>query len=190
MLAVTVLIDNPNVLTGLDTRLPGAVWLGVQDYTATFMKQLSAATPIGWKYKPLELTKKGARQALKGKQLWGMSGAKMKAEKFAKKRSGKWVRSGALRESWEEEADQAARGITISTKLPYIEILERGLYPNPPKGPMPKNVPWTPWRVEGGFSKQAQKGIVGPLLTDQKLERAIDLIVKRIGEMLEGAANG
>jgi len=152
------------------------------------MKQLSAATPIGWTYNPLALTKKGAKQALKGRQLWGMTAAKLKAEKLVKKGSGKWKRSGALRKSWQSEADEAARGITFSTNLPYIDVLERGLYPNPPKGPARTNVPWTPWRVEGGFSKHAPKGIVGPLLTDDKLKGAIDLIVAQIRAMLERAA--
>jgi hypothetical protein len=86
------------------------------------------------------------------------------------------------------EADSAARGITISTNLPYVQVLEQGLYPDPPKGPARTNVPWTPWRVEGGFSKQASKGIVGPLLTDDKLKGAIDLIVAQIRTMLERAA--
>lgn len=166
MLAVSVLIENPGVLTGLDARLPGAAWAGLQDYTRTFFAQLKAATPIGWEYKKQQKTKKGTVQ----------------------RGTGKWVRSGKLRKSWQLEPDRAARGITISTDLPYVQVLERGLYPNPPKGPMPTNVPWTPWRVEGGFSKQAPGGIVGPLLTDETLGRAIDLIVSRIRAMIERAA--
>jgi len=117
MLAVSVIIDNPQVLTGLNVDLPGAVWMGVQDYSRTFFAQLKAATPIGWTYKKQSKTK----------------GGKVKAG------TGKWVRSGALRKSWQSEADEAARGITISTNLPYVQVLERGLYPNPPKGPARTN---------------------------------------------------
>lgn len=167
MLAISIIIDNPAVLTGLDANLPGATWLGVQDYSRTFFSQLKGATPIGWKYKKQGKTKKGK----------------------VKTGTGKWVRSGALRKSWEQDTDAAARGITFSTDLPYIHVLEQGLYPNPPKGPARTNVPWTPWRVEGGFSKQAPKGIAGPLLTDEKLERAIDLVVVQIRKMLERVAS-
>lgn len=50
--------------------------------------------------------------------------------------------------------------IFISNNLPYIETLEYGGYPNPPKGGKGKTV--------NGFSKQAPNGMVGVTLANNE----------------------
>jgi hypothetical protein len=166
MLAISYVLQNAVAIQSLNMALPGGIWLGVQDVARTFKGQVSAATPIGWKYVKQQKTKRGKTKA----------------------GTGKWKRSGVARKAWEQKADFAGRGITVFNPQPYMRVLEEGLYPNPPTGPMPTGVPWTPWRVEGGFSKQAPGGIVGPLFDDNEFwESATDLVIKRVRERLEGA---
>jgi hypothetical protein len=165
MLAISYIIQNAIAIQSLNTALPGGSWVGVQDVSRLFKNEVQSATPIGWKYTKQAKTKKG----------------KVKAG------TGKWKRSGAARAAWSIQADSGARGISVFNETPYMRPLEEGLYPDPPKGPMPKGVPWTPWRVEGGFSKQAPGGIVGPIFADDAFwDNAMNLIIQRIQERLQG----
>ena len=50
--------------------------------------------------------------------------------------------------------------VYISNNLPYIETLEYGGYPNPPKGGEGK--------TENGFSKQAPEGMVGVTIANSE----------------------
>jgi hypothetical protein len=186
-LAVTTLQQNSQIFSALEQKLPGAAFLGVMDFSNTFMGLLRGGTPIGWKWINVGLNKKGKRAEAVGK-LGKKSVSDLRSAGMLKAGTGKWKPSGAARTAWSMNTDQAGRGITFSNPLPYLIVLERGGYPNPPKGPMRSGVPWDKgWRVEGGFSKQAQSGIVKPLLDDDKLwEQALSLINKRISEMLSG----
>ena len=169
MIGGSILLENPGVLTALTGDIPGAAWLGLQEFVQTFKARTSRATPIGWKYKKGAKNKKGT----------------------IKRGTQKWVRSGKLRKSWDIEEQQGERAVTLFTDLPYAHVLELGLYPNPPQGKPRTNVPWTPWRVAGGFSKQAPSGIVGPLLNDERLQRnAMNLIVQEISKMFQRAVGG
>lgn len=169
MIAVSAIVQNPGTLNALNVHVPGAAWVGMQDFVRTFKARTSRATPIGWKYVRKEKSKKGK----------------------TKRGTGKWKRSGKLRKSWALEEQNAALAITMYTDMEYAHVIEQGLYPNPPTGIPRTNVPWTPWRVQGGFSKQAPGGIVGPLLDDDRLmTRSINLIVAEIERRLAVAAQG
>lgn len=60
------------------------------------------------------------------------------------------VDTGEARRSWSFE--KVPEGYRISTNVPYMPVLEYGLYPNPPKGGKGKTI--------NGFSKQAPQGFV------------------------------
>lgn len=61
------------------------------------------------------------------------------------------VDTGALRRSW-VMSEESPYSFTISTDKPYANVLEYGLYPNPPKGGKGK--------TSDGFSTQAPAGFV------------------------------
>lgn len=194
-MAVSYLQQHQELFNVLQGKALDAGFIGVQDFANMFLVQLRYATPKGWKYVPLQLTKKGEKLAKKGgykgpKGNWNYKKLKAKDKTF-KKSTGKWKYSGFAREQWAMQVDAAGRGLTIDNPVPYIHVLEQGLYPNPPTGPLPKGKPWEQgWRVEGGFSKQAQDGIVKPLFADDKLwERAQATVVRRINQVLNSIPN-
>jgi hypothetical protein len=171
MLAVTVIMDNPATLTNLNQALPGAAWLGIQDVARTFMARVKGKTPTGWIYKKSEKTKKGS----------------------LKRGTGKWVKSNRARSAWDMELHNGEMAVSVYNPQPYMQVLERGLYPNPPTGPARVNVPWTPWRVEGGFSKQSPHGIIQPFFDDSGnavWKKAQSMILDQIRNMLSGLGNG
>jgi hypothetical protein len=173
MLAISVIMQNPEVLSALNVYVPGAMWVGIKDFVRTFRARTSRATPIGWKYKKEQKVKRGKN---KGKTKTGTK---------------KWVRSGKLRKSWTIEEEPQALAISMYTDKPYAGVIEGGAYPNPPTGIPRTNVPWTPWRVDSGYSKQAPGGIVGPLLDDDRLmKRSVNLIVDEIGRRIQESAAG
>lgn len=67
---------------------------------------------------------------------------------------------GTLKKSW-SNVSRTSTGFTFGTGLDYAQILEEGLYPSAG----PRTI-----EVEGGvYSRQAEGGIIGPLLRDETL---------------------
>lgn len=183
-MAVSYMQQHQELFNVLQGKALDAAFIGIQDFANTFLVQLRRATPIGWRYKAAALTKTGEKLKKKGKLSRSVKG--MRDQKALKRGSGKWVPSGEAKAGWAMQVDPIGRGLTIDNPVPYIHVLEQGLYPNPPKGPLPQGKPWEKgWRVEGGYSKQAQGGIVAPLFADDKLwERAQATVVRRINQVL------
>lgn len=78
--------------------------------------------------------------------------------------------SGQMKKSW-GFVEESQKSFSFETEVPYSLVLEEGLYP------------WAETaRTLGGFSKQAPRGILRPLLEDGDLEKQI---VDSILQMIE-----
>jgi len=175
---IGIALFAPNVLTQrLEKLVPFAVSVGLKDMLRTIKADVLARTPVGWVYIPAKVNKKGKKrtdQAGKGK--WVKSSSA----------SGKKAAGAGIAKSWRTGIEQDS--FFIGTDMPYAFMLEDGRYPNPPKGPLPTGKPWDKgWRVEGGFSKQAQGGLLQPIYDDDTyLQGAVGLIAERIIQQFNG----
>jgi len=80
------------------------------------------------------------------------------------------VDTGALKRSW-SPVSRTARGFTFGTALAYAQILEEGLY----RGEGPRTVR----EGSGIFSRQARRGIIGPILEDENVINRISAEIVR-----------
>ncbi len=68
------------------------------------------------------------------------------------------------------QGKRTANGYEITGNYAYSGVIDRGLYPNPPKGGSSK--------TRGGYSKQAPEGMVRP--TQKYLRRQVQKFIKRL----------
>ena len=172
---IGLVLFNPINLGRVDRLVPSAVGIGLNDMLRQVKTDVLARTPIGWVYiKAKEKKGGGKRTDAKGKGRW------VRSDSTSAKKTGR----ANLQHSWEFTSDKMS--FSVGTSIPYSMVLEDGKYPNPPKGPIPIGKPWASgWRVEGGFSKQAQGGLLQPIYDDPKyLDHAIDLIIDEISRNL------
>lgn len=173
---IGLVLFNPLNLAGLNRLVPSAVGIGLNDMLRQVRADVLARTPIGWTYVKAKTTKSGKKRTDKaGKGRWVRSDSS----------PGKKAKGANLQHNWEIESDK--QHFSIGTSVPYAFVLEEGKYPNPPKGPLPKGKPWSSgWRVEGGYSKQAQGGLLQPIYDDPKsLDDAMDFIIEEIAKNLD-----
>ena len=68
------------------------------------------------------------------------------------------IDEGNAKEGWEIQVHESGMRYRIVNKVPYIGVLEYGLFPNPPKKGTGKTV--------GGYSTQAPAGMVGVTIVE------------------------
>lgn len=151
----------------LSKVLPQIVQDGLKDFAKTVMQYAIERTPLGWRY-----VKGAGNKTKKSGRAFGVALGNYRRSNVAA--PGRFMRHPDM---W-KLTDKRAKSITIRSKAKYGAILEEGKYPTP-KGSPPRAKPWEwGWRVEGGYSKQAPGGILGPLLADKKGGGAINHTLK------------
>lgn len=86
-----------------------------------------------------------------------------------------------LQQQWEFALDDNRWGATIGTDADYASTLEEGLY----KGIGARTVAGP----QGIFSRQAPQGIIGPLVSDEKLiEQHLQSIIAQLDQHIEALA--
>ena len=78
--------------------------------------------------------------------------------------------AGNAKRNTKLKVSKSRQQIAIQTKYGYADVLDEGLYPNPPKKGTGKTI--------GGYSTQAQKGMSDP--TAKKAEKEFDNFVRRL----------
>jgi len=78
--------------------------------------------------------------------------------------------TGNAKRNTKLKVSKGRKQIAIQTRYGYADVLDEGLYPNPPKAGTGKTI--------GGYSTQAQKGMSEP--TSKKAEKDFDNFVRRL----------
>lgn len=165
--------------------LPDAIPDALAQMVATMKAKLQGATPVGIKYVSFGLNRSGKKIYKRGKHA------------PEKRWRGRWVASGELKKSWQEELIEEATGaaIAFTTDRRYYEILESGGYPGigkPRWGLMSGGggvvSPRTQAAPGGIFSSRAVGGIAGPLFRNEAfVDNTLRTLAKKITESLKRA---
>lgn len=78
--------------------------------------------------------------------------------------------AGNAKRNTKLKVSKGRKQIAIQTKYGYADVLDEGLYPNPPKAGTGKTI--------GGYSTQAQKGMSEP--TSKQAEKDFDNFVRKL----------
>jgi hypothetical protein len=154
-LNVTIDVGEARRIAALASAVPKVVQLVLRDALKKLMVKIQGATPVGLKYKKMSAgTKRKKGQA-----------------------QGRWVTSGDLKKSWIGQLTGDSLEVTAHVaKWKYPWVLEEGKYPGIGKlryGLGPGGIiQVSPRTVQGNggiFSKQAPRGILGPIVKDEQL---------------------